>query len=948
MESLEPRQLLAADPGLVDALEPLGSGEAAGVPLVEFKLDVRQNGQSILDSNRNFEVNVGDRFDLELLYSDLRPSFDRVGLYIFAADIFSNMPSAFRPVVTEFQVFEFDSNFSGVTGGMVTVGWENDGATVEIPFDQFGPESIAAAAEQLLGYASGTIETEITEVDPTLTIVRLYFRDESLAFSDIPNLAIDASELTGATVNNTFFEVPAFVDGDPSKGVNPDAFGTAIDFRSRSLNDLVFYSTFLGGGIYEPDGPGVFRELLGIGPLENLATFAANNSIPFDGTDFEALSIRVEAAAEASGVEFEARQIDDLTDSFVYIYDSLDQIDRDEVLFDDDDDPSIAGDDRFAIVTGNFGAAALPPFQNPVNRFDVNNSGGLEAVDGILIINELNTRAVSAPDGTLPDPPPDPIPFFFDVDGDNLVTENDLYDFLEEFGQADYGDAPTAAQSGFAADYPTLRADDGARHLAQGELNLGSLVNFETDGKPGPDANDDTDDDGVTFLTEITTGISSGDVEITATAAGKVDAWIDFNRDGDWNDAGEQIFDDLEVIGGTATYTFPVSGTVNVGKTFARFRISTDGVDSPTGRAPDGEVEDYAITITEDSGDPKNPVVNIAGNATITNVSGNVVITDGSGELYNQPLAQLETLTVLGSDGNDTVTYNASGGSVIPALGLFINGGDGENTFAVDGSASMNATIGGSVTLANLQVIDLAAAGSATIVMDAGVVVGLSPLNSSVLYKGTDEDRILFADAADWRMEAPIINGGSFQSRALNQFTGEEILAEVPSAYYNLVDPSDVDDSGGLSALDALIVINELAGRRFSDGTGAVVDPSTFDPWPDFYMDQNGDGNITANDALRVINDFARRGQPEPEFELIAALRDELARVESLSEPSDEIIGVSTAQDRPQKVSQFIVLDPSAETTATVDDATSKTSNETPTTLDQSHVDELLSGRDWL
>jgi hypothetical protein len=915
------------------------------VPLVEFKLDVRQDGQSILDSNRNFQVNVGDRFDLELLYSDLRPSFERKGLYIFAADIFSNMPSAFRPVVTEFQVFEIDSNFAGVTGGSVIVGLEN--STVEIPIDQFREESVAAAAEQLLGFASGTAEAEISFVDPDLTIVRLYFRDENLAFADIPNLSIDTSGLTGKTVNTSFFEQPAFVDGDPSKGVNPNTFSTAIDFRSRSLNDLVFYSTFLGGGIYDPDGPGVFRELLGVGPLENVPNFAASNSIPFSGTDFEALSIRVEAVEEASGVEFEARQIDDAADSFIYIYDTLDQIALDEVLFDVDDDPAIAGDDRFAIVTGNFGAAALPPFQNPVNRFDVNNSGGLDAADGLLIINELNTRAVSAPDGTLPDPPPDPIPFFFDVDGDNLVTENDLYDFLEEFGIIDYGDAPLATQSGFAADYPTLRADDGARHLVRGELNLGVLVNSETDGKPGPDADDDTDDDGVAFLTEITTAVSSGDVQITATEAGKVDAWIDFNRDGDWNDAGEQIFDDLEVTGGTATYTFAVSGTVNAGNTYARFRISTDGVDGPTGRAPDGEVEDYAITISDDSGDPQNPVVNIAGNATITNVSGNVVITDGTGELLNQPLAQIETLTVLGSAGDDTVTYDASGGSVVPAMGLLINGGDGENTFAVSGSASFDLTTGGSVTLLNLPIVDLTAAGSATLRINAEVVVGLSPLASSVLYRGTDEDRILLADAADWRMEAPIINGNSFLSRALNQLTGEEILAEVPSAYYNLADPSDVDDSGDLSAFDALIVINELAGRRFSDDTGAVLDPSLFDPWPGFYMDQNGDGNITANDALRVINDFARRGLSEPEFELVAALRDQLARVESGPAPSDEFADVGLAQSTPPKVSQFNVLESASETSVPEEDVASKTSPESPTQLDQAIVDELLSGHDW-
>ena len=946
IELLEPRRLLAAEAGSVEPLSPQGAGEGNGVPIAEFKLDVRQDGQSILDANRNFQVDVGDRFDLELLYSDLRAPFERLGFYLFATDIFSNMPSAFRPVLTEIQVFDFDSDFSGVTGGSFTIRQENSLDTVDIPVAQFSEESVASAVEQLLGLSSGTVEAEFNNVDPTLTFLRLNFRDESLAFTDIPNLDVDTSGLIGETVNTTFVEEPAFVDGDPSKGVNPNTFSTAIDYSSRSLNDLVFYSSYFGGGIYEPDGPGVFRELLGVGPSQSVANFASANSIPFDGTDFEALSIRVEAAAEASGVEFEARQIDDATDSFVYIYDSLEQIARDEVLFDDDDDPSIAGDDRFAIVTGNFGAAALPPFQNPNNRFDVNNSGDVDSGDGLRLLNELNTRMVSAPDGSLPDPPPDPIPFFFDVNGDNLVTQDDLDDVLEELGLIDYGDAPTAEQSGFASDYPTLRANDGARHIAQGDLYLGDLANSENDGKPDPDAASDTDDDGVVFLTEITTASSGGNVEITATEIGKVDAWIDFNRDGDWNDAGEQIFDDLEVAGGTAPYTFSISGTVNAGKTFARFRISSNGVDDPTGRAPDGEVEDYAINISDDSGDPKNPVVNITGNATIANVSGNAVITDGTGELFNQPLAQLETLTVLGSTSNDTVTYDASGGSIVPALGLLIDGAGGENTFAIDGSTSIHATVDGLVTLLNLHVLDAAAAGSATIVVDAGVVLGLSPLDESVLFVGTDEDRILFADAADWRMEAPITSGNSFQSRTLNQFTGEEILAEIPSAYHNLVDPSDVDDNGELSAQDALIVINELAGRRFSDASGAVVDPSTFNPWPDFYMDQNGDGSITANDALRVINDFARRVQSEAEFELVAALSDELASIESFGQWSDEFVE-PPRQPVPAKVSVFSDLARSAESKLVVGVADSRTSTDAPTALDQAQVDELLSGRDW-
>src|SRR6185295_1686213 len=44
--------------------------------------------------------------------------------------------------------------------------------------------------------------------------------------------------------------------------------------------------------------------------------------------------------------------------------------------------------------------------------------------------------------------------------------------------------------------------------------------------------------------------------------------------------------------------------TAVAGPSFARFRLSSAGVSGPTGSAPDGEVEDYAVTIEAvDGGD---------------------------------------------------------------------------------------------------------------------------------------------------------------------------------------------------------------------------------------------------------------------------------------------------------------------------------------------------------
>ena len=80
--------------------------------------------------------------------------------------------------------------------------------------------------------------------------------------------------------------------------------------------------------------------------------------------------------------------------------------------------------------------------------------------------------------------------------------------------------------------------------------------------------------------------------------AGFLDAWIDFNQDGDWIDAGEQIFASLPLAAGPNLLFVTTSGRTRLlGSTTARFRISSKGGLRPTGLASDGEVEDYQVRV---------------------------------------------------------------------------------------------------------------------------------------------------------------------------------------------------------------------------------------------------------------------------------------------------------------------------------------------------------------
>jgi len=156
----------------------------------------------------------------------------------------------------------------------------------------------------------------------------------------------------------------------------------------------------------------------------------------------------------------------------------------------------------------------------------------------------------------------------------------------------DYGDAP--------APYPTLLTDDGARHIIDGVHFLGADVDGDRDGYPddfcfGDDLRDGRDDeDGVWFLTPLVPG-NAAQVAVVASTTGYLDAWVDFNDDGDWADPWEQVFTSRLLNPGDNLLSFAVPIEAWACTHYARFRFSSVGGLSYTGEAPDGEVEDYIV-----------------------------------------------------------------------------------------------------------------------------------------------------------------------------------------------------------------------------------------------------------------------------------------------------------------------------------------------------------------
>ncbi len=124
-------------------------------------------------------------------------------------------------------------------------------------------------------------------------------------------------------------------------------------------------------------------------------------------------------------------------------------------------------------------------------------------------------------------------------------------------------------------------------------------------------------------------------------------AWVDWNRDGDFDDANENVF--ASTSNGDASYTFDITVPVNVNNGTTRLRIRwTDDGDAgtnttPCGNSSYGEVEDYTINlsvatdinaITENTfsvyPNPNNGIFNIN---MISSSNNNIQITNVLGEL---------------------------------------------------------------------------------------------------------------------------------------------------------------------------------------------------------------------------------------------------------------------------------------------------------------------------
>jgi len=168
-----------------------------------------------------------------------------------------------------------------------------------------------------------------------------------------------------------------------------------------------------------------------------------------------------------------------------------------------------------------------------------------------------------------------------------------------------------------------------------------------------------------TDFTYLTANVNQGDTVSVSLTPGFVSSsytewwkvWIDYNRDHDFEDTGEEVFagSGSSVVSGN----FTVPGTTITGNTRMRVSMSYSSYPPICGSFTYGEVEDYTVNI---SGGGLPPVANFSASATTVTEGATVNFTDLSS---NSPTSWSWTFnggTPSSSTAqNPSITYNTAG-----------------------------------------------------------------------------------------------------------------------------------------------------------------------------------------------------------------------------------------------------------------------------------------------
>ncbi|MBT8268005.1 MAG: DUF5011 domain-containing protein [Bacteroidia bacterium] len=221
-----------------------------------------------------------------------------------------------------------------------------------------------------------------------------------------------------------------------------------------------------------------------------------------------------------------------------------------------------------------------------------------------------------------------------------------------------------------------------------------------------------------TDFTNISTTLTKGSqytITVTPTWTGTVYAegysvWIDYNRDGDFTDAGEQVWSQ------SATTATPVSGNFTIpsgaveNSTRMRVSMKYNGIPTSCETFTYGEVEDYTVIIEGTGPDTTPPVITLTGPSVVNLNVGDTYTEQGATATDNVD-GDITANIVIGGDTVDTntaatyvVTYNVSdaAGNAATEVTRTVNVNEVIDTtppvITLIGPATINLTVGDTYT----------------------------------------------------------------------------------------------------------------------------------------------------------------------------------------------------------------------------------------------------------
>lgn len=411
------------------------------------------------------------------------------------------------------------------------------------------------------------------------------------------------------------------------------------------------------------------------------------------------------------------------------------------------------------------------------------------------------------------------------------ATDGEIEDFALTIEQEDFSDAPVSYgdASHLIISSPTLYIGAAVPDADSTTQNSASADGDDADG------NDDEDSITVTGLNTLSGGTTYNlDVPIinsTGISNAMLHGWIDFNIDGDFDDAGEGV-SVAAAASGTVQLSWTVPSNITQGDTFLRLRLSSDvsviNLTPSTTKAIDGETEDHPvnISIAADYGDAPSSYGDVShivfGSPTLflgatgnepdaesnTQLGGDAGAgadgDDGDGNDDEAAIASFNTLTT--ADGSTSytvdVTYNNSTGDAAAVLYGWIDFNDDGDFLDSGESASVVATN---------PVADSTAQLSWTVPSGAGLVAGVTYARIRL----TTDTNILTSTPNS-------VQGANGEVEDYEFVIREEDFGDAPSTNYSVA--SHVIDGTALY-IGAVAPDGELSTRYGGDaGVGADGD----------------------------------------------------------------------------------------------------------------------------